>query len=297
MSIKRKRPAVLLLTLIMLLTLAACGGNGDSSEKQDSQGDSSQVASSEEMTDIEDVGYEGMMPVTADQLNNGTYDINVDSSSSMFNIEECSLTVADGKMSAVMTMGGTGYRYIVMKSAEEAAASDEKEYIYPEEDKEGRHTFTVDVESLDKAVKCAAFSDKKEKWYDRTLVFSASSLPLSAFKEGVLTTPAVLGIKDGEYKAEVSLSGGSGRAEVDSPAVIRQSGDSCIAVIRWSSPHYDYMIVDGEKYLPVNEEGNSEFEIPVLFFDRPMPVIADTTAMSEPHEIEYTLLFDSKSMK
>ncbi len=288
---------MLLLTLIMLLTLAACGGNGDSSEKQDSQGDSSQVASSEEMTDIEDVGYEGMMPVTADQLNNGTYDINVDSSSSMFNIEECSLTVADGKMSAVMTMGGTGYRYIVMKSAEEAAASDEKEYIYPEEDKEGRHTFTVDVESLDKAVKCAAFSDKKEKWYDRTLVFSASSLPLSAFKEGVLTTPAVLGIKDGEYKAEVSLSGGSGRAEVDSPAVIRQSGDSCIAVIRWSSPHYDYMIVDGEKYLPVNEEGNSEFEIPVLFFDRPMPVIADTTAMSEPHEIEYTLLFDSKSMK
>ena len=54
---------------------------------------------------------------------------------------------------------------------------------------------------------------------------------------------------------------------------------------------------DGEKYLPVNTEGNSQFEIPVKYFDKPMDVIADTTAMSEPHEIEYTLTFDSASIK
>ena len=69
------------------------------------------------------------------------------------------------------------------------------------------------------------------------------------------------------------------------------------ATIQWSSPNYDYMIVDGEKYLPVNTEGDSVFEIPVLFFDKPMDVIGDTVAMSTPHEIEYTLTFYSDTMK
>ena len=59
----------------------------------------------------------------------------------------------------------------------------------------------------------------------------------------------------------------------------------------------DYMIVDGEKYLPTNEEGmNSVFEIPVLSMDEGMPVIADTTAMGAPHEIDYTLTFYSDSI-
>lgn len=298
MKMSKYKIFAMILSVAMLLSLASCGGSGSGSEETADTADTSgQVATAEEMADIEEVGYEGMVPVTADQLNDGTYEITVDSSSSMFRIEKCELTVSGGSMSAVMTMGGTGYRYIAMKSAEEAASAGEDEYIYPEEDSEGRHTFTVDVEALDDPVKCAAFSDKKEKWYDRTLVFSASALPLDAFKDGVLTTPASLDLKDGEYKAEVALAGGSGKASVDTPAVIRQSGDGCIAVIRWSSPHYDYMIVGGEKYLPVNEEGNSEFEIPVLYFDRPMPVIADTTAMSEPHEIAYTLTFDSGSFK
>lgn len=294
MNIKKTKSITILLILTLLLTLSACGAPSESAEQEES---SDRVASAEEMTDVEEVGYEGMTAVAADQLNDGSYDISVESSSSMFNIEACRLTVKDGKMTAVMTMGGTGYRYITMESAEEAAKADESEYIYPEEDAEGRHTYTVSVEALDKAVKCAAFSDKKEKWYDRTLVFSSSALPLSAFREGVLTTPADLDIEDGDHEIGVTLSGGSGRAGVDSPARIRKSGDSYVAEITWSSPHYDYMIVDGQKYLPVNEDGNSVFEIPVLFFDRPMPVIADTTAMSEPHEIEYTLLFDSGSLK
>jgi hypothetical protein len=57
------------------------------------------------------------------------------------------------------------------------------------------------------------------------------------------------------------------------------------------------MIVDGQRYEPVNTEGDSVFEIPVAYFDKPLKVIADTTAMSEPHEIEYTLTFDSSSVK
>ena len=67
------------------------------------------------------------------------------------------------------------------------------------------------------------------------------------------------------------------------------------ATIVWSSPNYDYMLVDGEKYLPVNTDGNSTFEIPVAALDTPLAVVGDTTAMSTPHEIDYTLTFDASS--
>jgi len=96
---------------------------------------------------------------------------------------------------------------------------------------------------------------------------------------------------------EVTLEGGSGKATVESPTAIRVEDGKYIATITWSSPYYDYMIVDGEKYEPVNTEGNSVFEIPVDGLDEKLEVIADTVAMSKPHEIEYTLYFDSKSMK
>ena len=69
------------------------------------------------------------------------------------------------------------------------------------------------------------------------------------------------------------------------------------AELIWSSPNYDYMIVDGEKYEMTNTEGNSTFEIPVAAFDTVLEVKADTVAMSEPHEIDYTLQFDSESIE
>ncbi|MDD7740583.1 MAG: hypothetical protein SOT28_01150 [Fusicatenibacter sp.] len=99
--------------------------------------------------------------------------------------------------------------------------------------------------------------------------------------------------KDGEYQIEVELEGGTGRATITSPAILIVKDSRAYARIEWSSSNYDYMIVGGEKYLPVNEDGNSVFEIPVLAFDEPMTVIADTTAMSVPHEVEYTLTFAS----
>ena len=78
--------------------------------------------------------------------------------------------------------------------------------------------------------------------------------------------------------------------------VLAQNGQAEAKIV-WSSSHYDYMKVGEEKYLPVNTEGNSTFEIPVEVFDEPMSVIGDTTAMSVPHEIDYTLIFDSESIQ
>ena len=110
-------------------------------------------------------------------------------------------------------------------------------------------------------------------------------------------TLADLNLEDGDYTMEVTLTGGTGRATVDSPAAIKVEGDKATATIVWSSPNYDYMIVDGKKLLPVNTEGNSVFEIPVASFDTALDVIADTVAMSKPHEIEYTITFDSSTIK
>ncbi len=97
--------------------------------------------------------------------------------------------------------------------------------------------------------------------------------------------------QDGTYQMEGELLGGSGRASVTSPAKVEIKDGKAVATLEWSSPNYDYMVVDGEKYLPVNTEGNSVFQIPVEAFDQDIAVIADTVAMSTPHEIEYTLNF------
>jgi len=115
--------------------------------------------------------------------------------------------------------------------------------------------------------------------------------------KNTVTKVSQLGLKDGNYEIEVILSGGSGRAAVESPTVLEISDGKAVAKIIWSSPYYDYMILNDEKYTPVNTEGNSVFEIPVELLDCDIPVTADTIAMSEPHEIEYTILFSSDTIK
>ena len=104
-------------------------------------------------------------------------------------------------------------------------------------------------------------------------------------------------IKDGTYHIDVTFSGGSGKATVLSPAKITINGDSMVATIEWNSSNYDYMIVNGEKYLSINAEGNSVFQIPVVKLDKEINVIGNTVAMSKPREIEYTLTFHSSSIK
>ena len=126
----------------------------------------------------------------------------------------------------------------------------------------------------------------KGKWYDHVVSVR------NAVQQAGTAAPA-----DGTYTCEVTLEGGSGRATVESPAALTVADGKMTATIVWSSPNYAYMLVDGEKYLPTNTEGNSTFEIPVAALDTALDVTADTVAMSTPHEIEYTLTFDSASLK
>lgn len=135
---------------------------------------------------------------------------------------------------------------------------------------------------------------------------AAKLLFLFFFAAGILLLPAdcclaadlaaEIQLADGEYSIDVTLEGGSGRASISSPAVLIVRDGRAYARITWSSSNYDYMKVDGETYLPVNEEGNSAFEIPVTVFDQPMTVVGDTVAMSVPHEVEYMLTFSEASI-
>lgn len=292
---KKLTSAALILALLLTVGCGKSGENSESAATATTAENTVAVAGENETVPDELVIPEDMTPVTGSQIKDGTYDIKVDSSSSMFKITSCSLTVENGEMTAVMTMSGQGYLYVFMGKGEDA--SDENKYIPFVENENGEHTFTVPVEALDKAIDCSAFSKKKEQWYDRTLLFNASSLPSDAFKDGEITSVESLGLTDGTYMIDVTLEGGSGKATVQSPAEMIVENGSASAVIIWNSPNYDYMIVDGNKFEFSGDGENATFTIPVIGFDYKMPVTADTTAMSKPHEIEYTLFFDSSTIK
>lgn len=121
----------------------------------------------------------------------------------------------------------------------------------------------------------------------------ATSEPSAADKP---VTVADLSLKDGEYTIGVTLEGGSGKTKVTSPTKLVIKDGAATAEVEFSSSKYDYMKVGETKYDMINTEGNSKFLIPVSGFDYKMPVIANTTAMGNPHEIEYTLFFDSKTI-
>ncbi len=103
----------------------------------------------------------------------------------------------------------------------------------------------------------------------------------------------------GEYTVEAELKGGSGRAHITSPALLKVNDEGMEICLEFSSPHYDYVYIppEGEHISPVNTEGNSSFIVPVSTLDEPLKLTADTTAMSEPHEIEYEVVFKPETLR
>ena len=303
-----KKYAALLLAALLALAPAPFGGRaladtaGTSATESsgDAGAEADAVASEEELSSRKEVGREGMEPVTADQLENGSWPIEVDTDTSMFRVADAILMVDNGTMTAKLTLGGKGYEKLYMGTAEEAAAAADADCAFYEENADGSFAYTVEVPVLNAEVDCAAWSIRKEKWYGHKIVFEADTLPEGAVKKlsaaWTEEAPAAVDKKDGTYTVNVTLTGGTGKASVTSPAKVTVQGNTATAEIAWSSPNYDYMVAGGQKYLPVNSEGNSVFSIPITAFDAPVTVLADTTAMSVPHEIEYQLVFDSASL-
>ena len=250
----------------------------------------------------------------------GTYVAKFTTDNSMFHVNEANqdlgiLTVTDGKMTIHVSLQSKKIVNLYPGLADDAQ-KDGAELLEPTTDTvtysdgyiDEVYGFDIPVPALDEEFDVALLGSKG-KWYDHKVIVSdpVEGDDIQAVINGGDSSSengdssdsasASADITDGEHTIEVTLDGGSGKASVDSPTVIRKNGDEYTAVITWSSPYYDYMIVDGQRYEPVNIEGNSVFEIPAADLDTPLRVIADTTAMSEPHEIEYTLTFDSSTIK
>ena len=250
---------------------------------------------------------------TADPgIADGTYVASFTTDNSMFHVNEAYkdkgiLTVKDGKMTIHVSLQSKKIVNLYPGLAEDAK-KEGAELLEPTTDKvvysdgyeDEVYGFDIPVPALDEEFDVALIGTHGN-WYDHKVMVSdpVEGDDIQAVISGDSSGDSgnAADIADGEHTIEVTLEGGTGKASIDSPAVLRKNGDEYTAVITWSSPYYDYMIVDGQRYEPVNTEGNSVFEIPLSTLDSPLEVIADTTAMSEPHEIEYTLTFDSSSIK
>lgn len=236
------------------------------------------------------------------QLPDGVYTAEFSTDSSMFHVSEAcdgkgTLTVKDGVMTIHISLGSKKILNLYPGLAEDAA-KDSAVLLEPTTDTvtysdgmtEEVYGFDVPVPVIGEEFDLALIGTKG-KWYDHKVKVS------DPVAEGTADTFDLSAVEDGSYTIELTMEGGSGRASIQSPAQITVTDGAATATLEWSSPNYDYMLVNGEKYLPVNTEGNSVFEVPVEALDVPLTMIGDTVAMSTPHEVEYTVTFHSETLE
>lgn len=297
---KKRISIVAVLFMMTGALLAGCGSKDNTAASDvsieasiDAVQDSSESLGSGADTEVETgrtADAEGVI-----DLEDGVYSADFETDSSMFHVNEAcdgkgTLTVKDGKASIHISLTSKNIVNLFCGLAEDAQKVG-AELLEPVVDTvtysdgmtEEVYGFDVPVPALDEEFDLALIGTKGV-WYDHKVKVTN---PEPVEEE----TDVFSYLKDGEYTIELDFEGGSGKAGISSPAELKASEGSIIATFEWSSSNYDYMIVDGEKYLPVNEDGNSVFEIPVTSFDEPLDVIGDTVAMSKPHEIEYTITF------
>ena len=270
-------------SLLLAAALTGCGAASSTASSAAGSEAASSVASSAATAS----------ETAAAALPDGVYTAEFDTDSGMFHANEAcdgngTLTVENGTMTFHVSLASKKIVNLYVGMAADADAN-KADWLLPTTDtvtysdgtSEEVYGYDIPVAAVDEDFQLALLGTKG-KWYDHTVSIRNAEPKAEAAAE----TPA-----DGEYNVNVVLEGGSGRATVDSPAALTVADGKMTATIVWSSPNYDYMIVDGEKYLPTNTEGNSTFVIPVAALGTPLSVTADTVAMSTPHEIEYTLTF------
>ena len=270
-------------SLLLAAALTGCGAASSTASSAAGSEAASSVASS----------AAAASETAAAALPDGVYTAEFDTDSGMFHANEAcdgkgTLTVENGTMTFHVSLASKKIVNLYVGMAADAEAN-KADWLLPTTDtvtysdgtSEEVYGYDIPVTAVDEDFQLALLGTKG-KWYDHTVSIRNAEPKAEAAAE----TPA-----DGEYNVQVVLEGGSGRATVDSPAALTVADGKMTATIVWSSPNYDYMIVDGEKYLPTNTEGNSTFVIPVAALGTPLSVTADTVAMSTPHEIEYTLTF------
>ena len=274
-------------SLMLAAALTGCGGASSTA----SSAVSSEAASA--------VSAAAASESTEAALPDGVYTAEFDTDSGMFHANEAcdgmgTLTVENGQMTFHVSLSSKKIVNLYVGMAADAEAN-KADWLLPTTDtvtysdgtSEEVYGYDIPVAAVDQDFQLALLGTKG-KWYDHT-VSIRNAQPKA---EEAAETPA-----DGEYSVNVTLEGGSGRATVESPAALTVADGKMTAVILWSSPNYDYMVVDNRKYENESaKDANSHFTIPVLDLTKELTVRADTLAMGTPHEIEYTLQFNTTSI-
>ncbi len=292
-------------SLTVCLLLTGCGANAQNTASAESTVAATQesiVAQTESTEAAETVSTETAQDEA--QLPDGVYTAEFSTDNSMFHVSEAcdgkgTLTVKDGVMTIHISLGSKKILNLYPGLAEDAAKEGAvllqpttDTVTYSDGMTEEVYGFDVPVPAIGEEFDLALIGTKG-KWYDHKVVVSD---PV-AENESTASAFDLSTVEDGTYTIELTMEGGSGKASIQSPAQITFADGTATATLEWSSPNYDYMLVNGEKYLPVNTEGNSVFEVPVEALDAPLTMIGDTVAMSTPHEVEYTVTFHSETLQ
>lgn len=290
-----KKITAFLLAALLLMALAACGQTAPA-ETTAAPETTETVAETEAETTEKAADPETTEAVCP--LEDGVYTAEFDTDSSMFHANETcdgkgTLTVQDGKMTIHVSLASRSIVNLFPGIAEDAK-KEGAELLQPTEDEvtysdgltETVYGFDIPVPYLDQEFDLALIG-KKGVWYDHKVSVSNPEPKVTPVSD----------LADGSYAVCGTLEGGTGKTTLVNPTQLTVTNGQGVATVVLSSSKYDYMIVDGVKYEPVTTEGGSTFEIPVTCLDVKIPVVADTVAMSEPHEIEYTILLDSATLE
>ncbi len=290
-----KKITAFLLAALLLMALAACGQTAPA-ETTAAPETAETVAETEAETTEKAADPETTEAVCP--LEDGVYTAEFDTDSSMFHANETcdgkgTLTVQDGKMTIHVSLASRSIVNLFPGIAEDAK-KEGAELLQPTEDEvtysdgltETVYGFDIPVPYLDQEFDLALIG-KKGVWYDHKVSVSNPEPKVTPVSD----------LADGSYAVCGTLEGGTGKTTLVNPTQLTVTNGQGVATVVLSSSKYDYMIVDGVKYEPVTTEGGSTFEIPVTCLDVKIPVVADTVAMSEPHEIEYTILLDSATLE
>ena len=260
--------------IIIVGGLSAClllGGCGAGQAADATSAESTAAAQESTVTPTETTEAENISTETAQdkaQLPDGVYTAEFSTDSSMFHVSEAcdgkgTLTVKDGVMTIHISLGSKKILNLYPGLAEDAA-KDGAVLLEPTTDTvtysdgmtEEVYGFDVPVPAIGEEFDLALIGTKG-KWYDHKVKVSDPVAEDS--REAANGSFAMSTLADGSYTIELTMEGGSGRASIQSPAQLAVADGAATATLEWSSPNYDYMLVNGEKYLPVNTEGNSVF--------------------------------------
>ena len=204
------------------------------------------------------------------EIEDGYYQVTTECDAAMFRIVDAKLKVVNGKMTAELTLSGTGYDYLYAGTGEQAE-KDKENWAPFTVNADGKYVYAVPVSELDKQITISSHSKKNDKWYDRTVTFLSDGLK----KIGDVEPTEPDGkIKDGYYQVTTECDAAMFKI-ID--AKLKVVNGKMTAELTLSGTGYDYLYAgtgeeaenDKENWAPftVNADGRYVYTVPVSELD------------------------------